>query len=101
MLVCTVFVGTPPKHLLVPIFPGVEQVLFAWELQRRSGGSVLSVALHPGEVLTDVVRSLPGPLQKAYRLLLQTILLTPAQGGQGVRGAYRGLGRQAVCSVWC
>jgi len=75
----------------------VVQVLFAWELQRRSGGNVLSVALHPGEVLTDVVRSLPGPLQKAYRLLLQTILLTPAQGGQGVQGA----SVRAACSAWC
>lgn len=56
------------------------QVLFAWELQRRTGGRVVSVALHPGEVMTDVVRSLPGPLQRAYRLLLQAILLTPQQG---------------------
>ena len=47
----------------------------------------MSVALHPGEVRTDVVRSLPGPLQAAYRLLLQTILLTPRQG--------------ARCSVYC
>ena len=56
------------------------QVLFAWELQRRTGGRVVSVALHPGEVMTHVVRSLPGPLQRAYRLLLQAILLTPQQG---------------------
>lgn len=55
-------------------------MLFAWELQRRTGGRVVSVALHPGEVMTEVVRSLPGPMRWAYRLLLQTILLTPAQG---------------------
>ena len=42
------------------------------------------MAVHPGEVLTDVVRSLPGPMQRAYRLLLTTILLTPAQGEAGV-----------------
>ncbi|PSC73472.1 short-chain dehydrogenase [Micractinium conductrix] len=65
----------------------LAQVLFAGELQRRSGGGVVSVAVHPGEVLTDVVRSLPGPMQRAYRLLLTTILLTPAQG--------------ARCSVYC
>eukprot|EP00887_Chlorella_sp_A99_P003670 scaffold7.g3670.t1 len=62
-------------------------VLFAWELQRRTGGAVASVALHPGEVLTDVVRSLPGFMQRAYKLLLQIILLTPEQG--------------ARCSVHC
>ncbi|KAL4424097.1 hypothetical protein ABPG75_001398 [Micractinium tetrahymenae] len=65
----------------------LAQVLFAGELQRRGGGQIISVSLHPGEVLTDVVRSLPGPMQKAYRLLLQTILLTPQQG--------------ARCSVYC
>ncbi|PRW61076.1 short-chain dehydrogenase reductase SDR [Chlorella sorokiniana] len=65
----------------------LAQVLFAWELQRRTGGKVVSVALHPGEVMTDVVRSLPGPLQRAYRLLLQAILLTPQQG--------------ARCSMYC
>lgn len=65
----------------------LAQVLFAWELQRRTGGRVVSVALHPGEVMTEVVRSLPGPMRWAYRLLLQTILLTPAQG--------------ARCSVYC
>lgn len=55
-------------------------MLFAGELQRRARGAVISVSLHPGEVLTDVVRSLPGPMQRAYRLLLQTIMLTPQQG---------------------
>lgn len=65
----------------------LAQVLFAWELQRRTGGAVASVALHPGEVLTDVVRSLPGFMQRAYKLLLQIILLTPEQG--------------ARCSVHC
>lgn len=67
--------------------PPRPQVLFSWELQRRTGGAVVSVALHPGEVMTDVVRSLPGPLQRAYKLLLQVILLTPVQG--------------ARCSVYC
>lgn len=26
----------------------LPQVLFAWELQRRTGGQVVSVAVHPG-----------------------------------------------------
>jgi hypothetical protein len=62
---------------------------------------VRSAAVHPGEVLTDVVRSLPGPIQRAYRLLLTTILLTPQQGELGSRTsfasaqkhAFRGAGR--------
>ncbi|GAB4815098.1 hypothetical protein N2152v2_002144 [Parachlorella kessleri] len=58
----------------------LAQVLFAWELQRRTAGEVVSVAVHPGEVLTDVVRSLPGFLRYWYRLLMKAILLTPAQG---------------------
>lgn len=74
---CLPFAYLPPHCTLL------AQVLFAWELQRRTGGKVVSVALHPGEVMTDVVRSLPGPLQRAYRLLLQAILLTPQQGGVG------------------
>lgn len=65
----------------------LAQVLFAWELQRRTAGEVVSVAVHPGEVMTDVVRSLPGFLQRWYKLLLRIVLLTPAQG--------------ARCSVYC
>ena len=63
----------------------LAQVLFAGELTRRGGG-VVAVAVHPGEVLTDVVRSLPGPLRRAYRLLLATLLLTPAEGARAVCG---------------
>ncbi|KAL4856494.1 Retinol dehydrogenase 12 [Chlorella vulgaris] len=65
----------------------LAQVMFAAELQRRTGGGVVSVAVHPGEVLTEVVRSLPGPIRTAYRFLLQTVLLTPQQG--------------ARCSLYC
>ena len=70
----------------------LAQVLFAGELQRRGGGAVLSLAVHPGEVMTDVVRSLPGALQRCYRLLLQTILLTPQQGAQKRGWGGMGLG---------
>ncbi|KAI3432217.1 hypothetical protein D9Q98_003779 [Chlorella vulgaris] len=65
----------------------LAQVMFAAELQRRTGGGVVSVAVHPGEVMTEVVRSLPGPIRTAYRFLLQTVLLTPQQG--------------ARCSLYC
>lgn len=69
-------------HPLQPVTPAL-QVLFAWELQRRTGGEVVSVSVHPGEVITNVVRSLPSVLQRAYQMLLKTILLSPAQGGVG------------------
>ena len=73
------------------------QVLFAWELQRRTGGRVVSVALHPGEVMTEVVRSLPDLLRRAYRLLLQTILLTPQQGEVGTTA----LAAAGICWLRC
>jgi NAD(P)-dependent dehydrogenase (short-subunit alcohol dehydrogenase family) len=60
----------------------LAQVLFAAELQRRTGGAVTAVAVHPGEVLTDVVRSLPPLMQSAYRLALGLVLLTPSQGAR-------------------
>ncbi len=82
------------------------QVLFAGELQRRTGGQLISVAVHPGEVLTDVVRSLPGPVQRAYQLLLQAILLTPQQGAPlgwvavGRRGCLQGAVRLHAARQW-
>jgi hypothetical protein len=82
----------------------LAQVLFARELRRRlaaevgsdgSGGDgsgssaappppppVQVYAVHPGYVLTDVVRSLPAPVIAAYKLLLGRILLTPEQGAR-------------------
>lgn len=42
----------------------LAQVAFAAELSRRSHGNVIAVAVHPGEVATDVVRSLPAFIQK-------------------------------------
>jgi retinol dehydrogenase 12 len=58
----------------------LAQVCFSSELTRRSAGSVRGIALHPGEVATEVVRTLPAPLQAAYRAIMGIILLTPAQG---------------------
>ena len=52
------------------------------ELRRRvpRGWSVDAYAVHPGEVMTNVVRSMPRALQTAYRILLRAILLTPSEG---------------------
>ena len=64
----------------------LAQVCFAAELTRRCANTndhrVVAVAVHPGEVVTDVVRSLPGPLQKLYALVMGYILLTPAEGAR-------------------
>ena len=44
--------------------------------------SIVVTAVHPGEVLTDVVRSLPPTAQAAYRSLMGAVLLTPAEGAR-------------------
>ena len=52
-------------------------------LQRRlnaDGANVRCFAADPGEVLTDITRTLPPPLRSMYRALLPWILFTPAQG---------------------
>jgi len=62
----------------------VLQVLFTAELNRRlaaAGIPIDAVCLHPGNVLTDVVRSLPPVIQKLYRALMTHILFTPQEGG--------------------
>ena len=43
---------------------------------------IIAVAVHPGEVLTDVVRSLPAPVVRLYRMLMSTLLLTPQEGAR-------------------
>ena len=59
--------------------------------RRRGGGggggqpsppSIVVTAVHPGEVLTDVVRSLPPTAQAAYRALMSAVLLTPSEGAR-------------------
>ena len=52
------------------------------ELRRRLGpdSGIVAFAVHPGEVLTDVVRSLPPPLPKLYRWAFLHILLTVREG---------------------
>ena len=57
------------------------QTMWTAELRRRlrDEGRVLAVAVHPGEVLTNVTRSTPAWVQQVYRALW-IILLTPSQG---------------------
>lgn len=65
-------------------YPLLLQVLFTAELNRRlaaAGGGVQALSLHPGNVLTNVVQSLPPAIQSAYRAIMARVLLTPEQGG--------------------
>lgn len=58
----------------------LAQVMFSKECNRKHAGIVHCVSVHPGEVLTDVVRSLPLFMQHLYRMIMRLFLLTPAQG---------------------
>eukprot|EP00879_Flechtneria_rotunda_P010816 GHRR01011303.1.p1 GENE.GHRR01011303.1~~GHRR01011303.1.p1 ORF type:complete len:286 (+),score=116.23 GHRR01011303.1:847-1704(+) len=63
----------------------LAQMLFTAELNRRlhaAGISVNALAVHPGNVATDVVRSLPEIIQKLYRATAQYALLTPDEGSR-------------------
>jgi NAD(P)-dependent dehydrogenase (short-subunit alcohol dehydrogenase family) len=64
-------------------------VTLAKELERRfaaSGAnelaSVRCLSVHPGNVLTGVVRTLPRAVQVAYRIVMGFILLSPAEGAR-------------------
>ncbi len=63
------------------------QVLFTAELRRRlpPGCGVVAAAVHPGEVMTDVVRTLPAPMQAVYRAAMRPFCLSPAQGARPAR----------------
>ena len=93
-------------HLLCAYSPAVAygqsklaQVLFAAEMQRRLASpathptthpnrpTVICMALHPGEVLTSVARSLPAWVQRLQNAIMPLFLLTPEQG--------------ARCTVYC
>ena len=58
------------------------QIMWTAQLRQRfaNDGRVVFYALNPGEVMTDVVRSLPSYIGRLYRLLLKQILLTPMEG---------------------
>ena len=58
------------------------QVVFTAELRRRlpAESGIVTTAVHPGEVMTDVVRTLPGLMQTAYRFFMTPFCLSPAEG---------------------
>ena len=58
------------------------QVAFTAELRRRLPPEcgLVAAAVHPGEVLTNVVSSLPGLLQSLYRVVMFPFCLSPAEG---------------------
>ncbi len=60
-------------------------MLFTAELRRRlpADCGVVAAAVHPGEVMTDVVRTLPAPLQVTYRTVMRPFCLSPAEGAPG------------------
>lgn len=63
----------------------LAQILFTAELNRRlsaGGVPVDALCLHPGNVLTEVVRSLPALIQRLYRATLTHVLFTPQEGSR-------------------
>lgn len=63
----------------------LAQVLFTAELNRRlaaAGTPIDALCLHPGNVMTEVVRSLPPLIQTLYRALLTHVLFTPQEGAR-------------------
>uniref|UniRef100_A0A061S982 Forever young oxidoreductase n=2 Tax=Tetraselmis sp. GSL018 TaxID=582737 RepID=A0A061S982_9CHLO len=62
----------------------LAQVMFVAELRRRipEGWNVGCYSVHPGNVMTEVVRTLPRVVQRGYRLVMRTFLLTWAQGAR-------------------
>lgn len=58
------------------------QVIAARETQRRTGPTVRSTAVHPGEVLTNVINTLPRAMQWLYHKTMALFLLTPQQGAR-------------------
>ena len=66
----------------------LAEVLFVRALDKRvRSKGVRALALHPGNIVTGVVRTLPKIVQFAYRVIMARILLTPEQG--------------ARCSLYC
>jgi NAD(P)-dependent dehydrogenase (short-subunit alcohol dehydrogenase family) len=74
----------------------LAQVIFAKEFTNRMRGAIRCISLHPGEVLTDVVRSLPPIMQKMYKWFMSIFLLTPSQGRSQTSASHM---QYLVCSI--
>ena len=60
-------------------------VAFSKELERRleaGGVDVRVLSVHPGTVVTGVVRTLPSAVQLMYRVVFGTLLLSPEEGAR-------------------
>lgn len=83
----------------------LAQICFASELTQRARGQVRAIALHPGEVLTDVVRSLPKIMQRMYMRIMSIFLLTPEQGKGIIEKSMYDLGSVdqplSLKTCWC
>lgn len=78
----------------------LAELLFAREMEKRLLGvaegskeatdqsvttkqpSVRCLCVHPGNIITGVVRTLPKVVQVAYKIVMGSILLTPAEGAR-------------------
>ena len=60
----------------------LAQMLFTKHLRGKVGDRVELMVLHPGNVMTDVVRTLPWMVQKAYGIVMPIFLLTPEEGAR-------------------
>jgi hypothetical protein len=48
----------------------------------RGGSTVRCSTVHPGNIVTGVVRTLPYVVQVAYKICMSRILLTPSEGAR-------------------
>ena len=93
-----------PTHSTLSHTPESTQVIFAAELRRRLAAAspagatprVVVAAVHPGEVITNVVRSLPAAVQALYAQLMAAVLLTPREGARSSVFAATGGGAAAA-----
>jgi len=61
----------------------LANLLFTYELQRRlvSRGTTIAVAAHPGTATTELARSLPRPIERAFLIAAPVLFAQTADGG--------------------
>jgi NAD(P)-dependent dehydrogenase (short-subunit alcohol dehydrogenase family) len=61
----------------------LANLLFTYELQRRLAprGATIAVASHPGTATTDLARSLPRPVERAFLAAAPVLFAQTAEGG--------------------